>query len=446
MKNDSDSDLDDIFTVSELNKKISLLLENEISLVWVRGEVSNFIIANSGHWYFTLKDSAASVRVVMFKGRTSTIKQIPKDGDELEICANASLYIPRGDYQLQSISIRKSGVGGLYEKFLELKNKLSEDGVFNQANRKPKLIPISVGIITSLRSAALRDVLSSLKRRAPYVKIVIYNTPVQGVDAAKKILEQITIANNRLEVDTLLLVRGGGSLEDLWCFNDESLARTIANSYIPIISGIGHETDFTIADFASDIRATTPTAAAELSCPNILDLMSKIQFCWKRLSKSQRHIINNYFQSLDILSRKVLSPLTNINTNLEKVNLLKKMLISCSRSNLSNNWSMFNLIANSLHFNTPNISIEEKRFLMLADRLKRVYSGYLSSKQAAVHSVIVGLHALNPENILSKGYSVVRDTYGNVIRNYDCVSQGQKLEIQVLDGFIETIVHSSKVK
>lgn len=446
MENGSDNDIYDIFTVSELNKNVSLLLENEISLFWIRGEVSNFIIANSGHWYFTLKDSNASVRVIMFKSKANTVKQIPKNGDEVEIYANASLYVPRGEYQLQSLLLRNSGIGGLYEKFLALKNKLSKDGVFNKANRTPKLIPLSVGIITSLRSAALRDVLSSFKRRAPFTKIVIYNTPVQGLEAAGKILEQIIIANNRLEVDTLLLVRGGGSLEDLWCFNDESLAHAIANSSIPIISGIGHETDFTIADFASDLRATTPTAAAELSCSNVIDLISKLQSLWKHIVRSQKYIVENYFQFLDILSRKVLSPLIKIKTNSDRVNVLRKILISCVRANIIANNSRFSLIVNSLHFNTPNISIETRRFLMLADKLKRVYSEHLVTKQTTVQSAVISLRALNPENILSKGYSVIRDTYGNIVKSCGCVAHGQKLEIQLSDGFIEATVHIRKIK
>ncbi|AGF48289.1 exodeoxyribonuclease VII large subunit [Candidatus Kinetoplastibacterium oncopeltii TCC290E] len=446
MENYSNNDISDVYTVSELNRKVSLLIEKEISFIWVKGEISNFIIANSGHWYFTLKDSKSSVRVVMFKGRTNSIKQIPKDGDEVEVYSNASLYLPKGDYQLQSLLVRRSGIGGLYEKFLALKNKLYEDGVFNQANRTPKTIPLSVGIITSLRSAALRDVISSLKRRAPYIKIIIYNTPVQGVDAANKILEQIIIANNRLEVDTLLLVRGGGNLEDLCCFNDESLARAISNSSIPIISGIGHETDFTIADFASDLRATTPTAAAELSCPNILDLIDKIQFFWKHINRSQRHILDNYFQFLDNTSKKFLSHLINIRNNLERINISKKLLISCIKNKLASNKSRFSLISNSLHFHTPNISIRLRRFLLLVDRLKRIYIENLVTKKTLLQARIASLSALNPENILSRGYSVVRDDDGNVVKNYDHVSDRQKLKIQVSDGFIEAIVYGSKIK
>ncbi|AFZ83600.1 exodeoxyribonuclease VII large subunit [Candidatus Kinetoplastibacterium blastocrithidii TCC012E] len=446
MKNDSNDDLDDIFTVSGLNKKVSLLLENEISLVWVKGEVSNFIIANSGHWYFTMKDSIASVKVVMFKSRANAIKQKLKDGDEIEIYANASLYVPRGEYQLQSLLLRKSGIGRLHEKFLALKNKLSEEGLFKQANRLPKLIPVSIGIITSLNTAALRDVLVSLNRRAPYVKIVIYPTPVQGIDASLKILEKIITINNRMEVDTLLLVRGGGSLEDLWCFNDESLARVIANSSIPIISGIGHETDFTIADFASDLRAPTPTAAAELSCSNIVDLTNKIKFFCRHIYRSQRCIIDNCFQCLDILSRRIVSPLIDIKIFLERINVLKKLLASCIRGKLVERRSKFNLIVNSLHFNATNISMEARRLFILSDKLRKVYLDGVASRQAVVQSAMAIIHAFNPENILHKGYSVVRDINGNVIKSYDSVSSGQKLEIQLSDGFIETIVYSSKNK
>ncbi|MCD0506085.1 exodeoxyribonuclease VII large subunit, partial [Bordetella petrii] len=257
----------DIMTVAQLNQAVGQLLDRNIPALWVRGEISNFTQAASGHWYFTLKDSRAAVRAVMFRSRASAVGFVPRAGDQVEVRARVSLYEPRGDYQLQADGMRRAGLGNLYEAFLRLKAQLADEGLFDPAaKRAPVALPRAIGVITSLHAAALRDVLSALARRAPQVPVIVYPAPVQGGDAAGRLAAQLQLANARQEVDTLLLVRGGGSIEDLWSFNDETLARLVAASAIPVISGVGHETDFTIVDFVADVRAPTPTAAAELAC------------------------------------------------------------------------------------------------------------------------------------------------------------------------------------
>ncbi|MGB6105120.1 MAG: exodeoxyribonuclease VII large subunit, partial [Pusillimonas sp.] len=256
-----------VWTVSQLNRRVGELLEGHFSRIWVRGEISNFTQAASGHWYFSVKDEGAAVKAVMFRGRAQAVGFVPRPGEKFEFRVNVTLYEPRGDYQVQVESLRRAGRGDLHEAFLALKEKLEAEGLFDPARKRPvKTMPRAVGVVTSMAAAALRDVLSALARRAPHVPVIIYPAPVQGLDAAGLLDQAVQQAIRRNEVDTLLLVRGGGSLEDLWSFNDETLARSIAASPIPVISGVGHETDFTIADFVADLRAPTPTAAAELCC------------------------------------------------------------------------------------------------------------------------------------------------------------------------------------
>jgi len=254
-----------VLAVSALNQAVARVLERSFPLVWVAGEISNFTRAASGHWYFTLKDDAAQVRAVMFKGRAQYADFAPREGDKVEVRTLVTLYAPRGDYQLNVEAIRRAGVGNLYEAFLRLKEKLEREGLFAPARKRP--IPgfvRCIGIVTSPQAAALHDILTALRRRAPHVRVVLYPTPVQGEGAAARIARAIETASQRAECDVLLVGRGGGSMEDLWSFNDETVARAIAACAMPVIAGIGHETDFTIADFAADLRAPTPTAAAEL--------------------------------------------------------------------------------------------------------------------------------------------------------------------------------------
>ncbi|HTN66510.1 MAG TPA: exodeoxyribonuclease VII large subunit, partial [Burkholderiaceae bacterium] len=255
-----------VLSVSALNQAVARMLERNFPLTWVAGEISNFTRASSGHWYFTLKDNAAQVRAVMFKGRAQYAGFTPREGDRVEVRALITLYAARGEFQLSVEAIRRAGVGDLYEAFIRLKEKLAAEGLFD-AERKRALprLPRVIGIVTSPQAAALRDILTTLQRRAPHVAVILYPTPVQGVGAAEKIRAAIELAAHRAECDVLLVCRGGGGIEDLWSFNDESVARALVACPMPVVCGIGHETDFTIADFAADLRAPTPTAAAEMA-------------------------------------------------------------------------------------------------------------------------------------------------------------------------------------
>ena len=272
--NPSDSDeninsMPPVLTVSALNQAVARTLERSFPLAWVSGEISNFTRAASGHWYFTLKDDAAQVKSVMFRGRAQYAGFMPREGDKVEVRALVTLYAARGDYQLNVESIRRAGVGNLYEAFLQLKEKLAAEGMFDADRKRPlPQFARTIGIVTSPQAAALRDILTTLRRRAPHVCVILYPTPVQGEGAAQKIAQAISTASMRAECDVLLVCRGGGSIEDLWSFNHEHVARAIAACSMPVVAGVGHETDFTIADFAADVRAPTPTAAAELVSPD----------------------------------------------------------------------------------------------------------------------------------------------------------------------------------
>ena len=266
-----------VLTVGELNRAIAESLQEHFDTVWVSGEISNFKAYDSGHWYFSLKDEEGQIRCVMFRGRNGQVGFMPQSGDLVEVGASLGLYVPRGDVQLTVQVMRKAGLGGLYEAFLKLKEKLAKAGLFaEEAKQAIPTHPRAIGIITSPQAAALKDVLSTLARRAPHIPLVIYPTLVQGPEAPAGIIAALKAANVEAEVDVILLVRGGGSIEDLWAFNDEQLAYALADSTIPVVSGVGHETDFTIADFVADARAPTPTGAAELAAPRRDQLLNEL--------------------------------------------------------------------------------------------------------------------------------------------------------------------------
>src|ERR671915_2083632 len=287
-------------TVSQLLRNVRDTLERRFPLMWVRGELSNLSRAPSGHWYFTLKDDGAQVDCVMFRSRAAALAWEVRNGAQVEVRALVSLYEPRGRFQLTVEAMRQAGLGPLYERFLRLKKKLGDEGLFDPAAKRalPEH-PRAIGVLTSLAAAALRDVLTTIARRNPAIPVIVYPVPVQGEAAAARIATMLRRANARAECDVLLLVRGGGSLEDLWQFNEEVLARAIRASVIPVVVGVGHETDFTIADFAADQRAPTPTAAAELVSPSRVQLTALLADCARRLTREMRRRLDYAGQGRD---------------------------------------------------------------------------------------------------------------------------------------------------
>jgi exodeoxyribonuclease VII large subunit len=289
-----------IISVGDLNRAIASYLQDQFDSVWVSGEVSNFKAYDSGHWYFSLKDEEGQIRCVMFRGKNAQVGFMPQSGDLVEVGASVGLYVPRGDVQLTVQVMRRAGMGGLFEAFLKLKAKLAKEGLFETERKRPiPTHPRAIGIVTSPQAAALKDVLSTLSRRAPHIPIVIYPTLVQGPDAPPGIIAAIENANREAAVDVILLVRGGGSIEDLWSFNHEQLAYAIAESILPIVCGVGHETDTTIADFVADLRAPTPTGAAEMAAPRRDQLLAELTSYQQGMTQATQRRLEREAQTLD---------------------------------------------------------------------------------------------------------------------------------------------------
>ncbi|CAB3851285.1 exodeoxyribonuclease VII large subunit [Achromobacter mucicolens] len=435
----------EILTVAQLNQAVGQLLERSIPALWVRGEISNFTQAASGHWYFTLKDSRAAVRAVMFRSRASAVGFVPRAGDQVEIRARVSLYEPRGDYQLQADAMRRAGLGNLYEAFLRLKEQLASEGLFDPARkREPVRLPRAIGVITSLHAAALRDVLSALARRAPQVPVIIYPAPVQGADAASKLAAQLRLANERAEVDTLLLVRGGGSIEDLWSFNDEDLARQVAVSEIPVISGVGHETDFTIVDFVSDLRAPTPTAAAELACAPRAELLGRVMQTLQTMVRGQQRRLERAAQRLDRATAQLVSPAQRLQHQRERLNSLQYRLASGWSAPQGRRTARVNLLAQRLSHRVPDTGRAAERLAGAVRRLGQAQTRLLVERRNRLAAASAQLRALDPGNTLARGYAIARDEQGRIVRDAAALSAGQPLDLSFAQGGAQVQVQSTR--
>jgi len=366
----------EILSVGDLNRAIAQSLEEQFDTVWVSGEISNFKAYDSGHWYFSLKDEEGQIRCVMFRGRNGQVGFMPQSGDLVEVSASLGMYVPRGDVQLTIQTLRRAGMGGLYEAFLKLKAKLAKEGLFDEdRKREIPTHPKSIGIITSLQAAALKDVLSTLARRAPHIPIVIYPTLVQGPDAPAGIISALKNAEKENVVDVILLVRGGGSIEDLWAFNDEQLAYVIANSPIPVVSGVGHETDFTIADFVADLRAPTPTGAAELAAPRRDQMLQELDAIMQALLQKVNQRIEREAQTLDQLALRLSHALPNPDRMREQITGLQQR-ISQAWSVRIENWKR-----NQAHYQLQLEMLNPQR------TLERGYAVILSQGNAQAHAV-----------------------------------------------------------
>lgn len=382
----------DVLTVAQLNRQVARLLESGFPRVWVCGEVSNFTRAASGHWYFSIKDESAAVRAVMFRGRAQAVGFQPQAGERFEFRVQVSLYEPRGDYQVQVEALRRAGRGDLHEAFLRLRDRLAAEGLIDPARRRPLApMPRAVGVVTSLAAAALQDVLSVMARRAPHVRVVVYPAPVQGRDAAAQLTQALAQAVARNEVDTLLLVRGGGSLEDLWCFNDEGLARAVAASPIPVISGVGHETDFTIADFVADLRAPTPTAAAELCCESLAAAQERLRGALDAVDAAQRRLLDRAAMRLDRAAAQLVSP-------------------------------------------AQRLRLQAQRLAAAGQRLHAAYAHRAESRAARLAAVRGRLDALDPRGVLDRGYAIVRGPAGGIIRNALDLNIGERIDVEFGSG------------
>ncbi|HCE3275233.1 exodeoxyribonuclease VII large subunit [Vibrio parahaemolyticus] len=434
-----------IFTVSRLNAEVRLLLENEMGIVWLVGEISNFSAPVSGHWYLTLKDSRAQVKCAMFRGNNRRVTFKPANGNQVLVKARLSLYEPRGDYQLIIESMQPEGDGRLQQEFEELKMKLAAEGLFAQTNKLPlPEHPKRVGIITSKTGAALYDILDVLKRRDPSLPVVIYPTMVQGDDAAIQIAQAIGRANSRNECDVLIVGRGGGSLEDLWCFNNEILARTIAASQIPIISAVGHEVDMTIADFVADVRAPTPSAAAELvSRDNSHKDQSLVAKQHKLASAMRYYLAQQKQQSAQLLHRlERQHPSYQLQRQSQQLDELDMRLRRAMQRFIDTRQQAVERKHHRLQLNSPikHLAQQKSRLERVEHKLMEAMDRKLLTMRHQLAIAAEKLDTVSPLATLKRGYSITQTDQGKVVTSADDVKTGDLLVTRLANGEIHSTV------
>ncbi|SOE60147.1 Exodeoxyribonuclease VII large subunit [Burkholderia sp. OK233] len=425
-----------VVPVSALNRAIGTMLERSFPLVWVSGEVSNFTRAASGHWYFSIKDAQAQMRCVMFRGRAQYAEFTPREGDRIEVRALVTMYEPRGELQLNVEAVRRTGQGRLYEAFLRLKAQLEAEGLF-AAERKRALPahPRAIGIVTSLQAAALRDVLTTLSRRAPHIPVIVYPAPVQGVGASAKVAAMVDAANARREVDVLIVCRGGGSIEDLWAFNEEVLARAIAESAIPVVSGVGHETDFTIADFAADVRAPTPTGAAELVSPQRVLLLRELDHRHATLARGFGRMMERRAQQLDWLARRLVSPAERLARQRTHLQQLSVRLASAGARPVRDARARFSLLQMRWQRWRPDLAAHQAKLGMLSQRLDAALLRQHERQSARIGTLAARLEVLSPQRTLERGYAAVLDAQsGRAVRAPSSLKPGRRLTVHLAEG------------
>ncbi len=434
-----------IYTVSRLNQTVRLLLEQEIGQVWISGEISNFTQPASGHWYFTLKDNTAQVRCAMFRNSNRRVTFRPQHGQQVLVRASITLYEPRGDYQIIVESMQPAGEGLLQQKYEQLKATLSAEGLFDQQYKQPLPSPAHcVGVITSKTGAALHDILHVLKRRDPSLPVIIYPTAVQGDDAPGQIVRAIQLANARQECDVLIVGRGGGSLEDLWSFNDERVARAIFASQIPVVSAVGHETDVTIADFVADLRAPTPSAAAEVVSRNQLELLRQMQNGQQRLEMAMDYFLVNRTRRFTQLHHRLQQQhpqlrLARQQTVLERLRQRMNLAVDSQLKRAVQRQQRTTQRLNQ-HNPQPRIWRAQTRIQQLEYRLAENLRAQLSSTRERFGKAVTHLEAVSPLSTLARGYSVTTANDGKVLKQTKQVKAGDVLTTRLSDGWVESEV------
>lgn len=430
-----------VLSVRELNLAAKQLIEGGLPLLWVRGEISNFVSAASGHWYFSLKDEMAQVRCVMFRHKSQYLDFKPANGMQVEVLALATLYEARGDFQLTLEKMRPAGLGALFEAFERLKAKLEGEGLFD-AERKRDLpqLPRQIGIVTSPQAAALRDVLRTLANRMPNVPVVLYPTPVQGEGSAQKIAQAIKTASQRAECDVLIVCRGGGSIEDLWAFNEEVVARAIAASQIPVVSGVGHETDFTIADFVADLRAATPTAAAQAVVPDRQELRERLAQFRRHLLRAVSRRFDLGMQQVDFLQRRLVHPAQRILQQTERLGAVQQRMRLAHAYTVQHQQGRWNSLWQRLRGQHPDVGRLQEQQTNHARRLDAAMQRTLDRHEARLVALQQHLQLLDPQQVFARGYSMVRDARGKIVVNSERVATGDKLDITFAQGGVRAVV------
>jgi exodeoxyribonuclease VII large subunit len=432
-----------VITVSQLNRLARQAVESGIPLSWVAGEVSNCKRYDSGHCYFTLKDAEAQVDCVIFRHKLSLLGWQPQNGMQIEVRSTATIYEARGKFQLNVETMRRSGLGALYEAFGRLKMKLEGEGLFDPDTKLsiPRF-PRAIGIVTSPQAAALRDVLTTLRRRMPALPVILYPTPVQGDGAALKIAQAITTAAERAECDTLIVCRGGGSIEDLWAYNEEPVARAIAACALPVITGVGHETDFTIADFVADARAPTPTAAAALASPDRAELHGTLMHWAHRLSRVTSRALEERMQRADYLGRRLVHPGERIRHQSEQLGHLSSRLTGAwNRVSDARLWE-YRALARQLVSARPELDGRFRQNAELAQRLRACTTHRLAALGMRLEGAEAHLKHLNPERVLERGYSIVSH-HDEIVMNAAALSTGDELTIRFARGTTRATVRDN---
>lgn len=481
----------DVYAVSRLVREARATLEGSFPLLWVEGEISNLAMPASGHIYFTLKDEAAQVRCAMFKGRNRQLRFIPKNGMQVLLRVRVTLYEGRGEFQLVVEHMEEAGSGALQRAYEALKHRLGEAGLFDEAHKKPlPVMPSAIGVVSSPDGAAVHDILTVLKRRFPDVNVILYPVAVQGADSASQIVNAIAIADQRQECDVLIVARGGGSLEDLWSFNEERVAQAIFSCVLPIICAVGHEVDFTIADFVADVRAATPSAAAELAVPDAQQWLQKLQGQCRRLTLLMTHYLQNEQRHLTHLSRRLPEPKTALLQKMQRLDRLEKQLHQTFQQSLRHRqqkidyWSVrlkqpqalieaqhyklthlrnrlrHEVIARRDHYSRqyqdlnqrlhlksplPMLTQQQHRLEQLQTRLHLVMRQGLLTKRSHFKQQIRTLSAVSPLNTLERGYSITTDLVtGHVLSESRSVTFGQQVNVKLQQGELVCQVQEMK--
>lgn len=424
-----------ILSVSELNRLAREALESAFPLLWVGGEVSNLRRPASGHVYFALKDEGAQVDCVMFRNRAQLLPFRLQDGQRVEARALVTLYEARGGFQLNIESMRHAGIGALFEAFARLRDRLEKEGLFAPERRLPlPRFPRRIGIVTSLQAAALRDVLSALARRAPHVPVTIYPTPVQGEGAAANIADALRSTAQAGGCDVLIVCRGGGSIEDLWAFNEEAVARAIDASPIPVVSGIGHESDTTIADLAADCRAATPTAAAELVSTGYVEAALELAQLVETLAATLQRGLRARMQRLDLMSHRLIHPGAHLQRLRTETALLASRLCSVLRQRFSAGTLALHRLQARFALCRPDLRHPRRDLDSLASRLAAAAAAGIGRRRDLLVRLAASLDHLSPQAVLKRGFSLVRKPDGSIVRASAQLARGDAVRLTFAEG------------
>ncbi|MGE0861805.1 MAG: exodeoxyribonuclease VII large subunit [Gammaproteobacteria bacterium] len=437
-----------VYSVTRLNDTARALLETGLGNVWVEGEISNLARPASGHVYFSLKDAAAQVRCAMFRTRNRAQTFDVRDGMQVLAFGRVSLYTPRGDYQLIVELLEPAGEGLLRLRFEQLKKRLFEEGLFDPARKRPlPRWPRAVGVVTSASGAAVRDIITVLGRRCPSVPVILYPTSVQGEGAAAEIAAAIATANRRAECDVLIVGRGGGSLEDLWSFNEEVVARAIHASAIPVVSAVGHEIDFTIADLVADLRAATPSAAAELVSPDLQDVAARIAQARQRLTQAVVQRLRRETRELALLERRLVSPRRRLEQHFQRLDELLARLPTALTTQMNLKRSQLRALAARIGALSPRsrLAAHDRQVQHARHRLLTAMRRQLDLREARLTRCERVLRALGPGATLERGYALVTDAEGRLVRDAGMLAPGDVLTTRLARGRVESSVLSREV-